>query len=528
LPAGSAAPDHARVQRTHIDGVPVLHLPGPRRTTIALVFGVGVRDETFATRETTHLVEHLVMGALPKSSLQRNATTGIGTTDFHASGRPEAVAAFVEQVCGALRALSLARIDAEIGVLQAEDCSGVGGFVESMLAQRYGLTGPGVAWPGGPGPHYLRDEDVLDHARRWFVAENAVLVCHGELPDGLRLDLPHGPRPPHAQAALRPQRAASWSKSWAAGVGLMVSADGPWDPALRLALDVVRDRVQDVARTERGLSYSSGLAVAEFTAGHRELVLAVDAREGQEGAVAGIVWDSWRSLCADGPRAEELAHVVDEVREELDGADPDDLALGDLYEAATAHLLDLESRPNASLVEGYLAVTPEQVRDAARAVWSSAVLQVPEWSSFEGLPGLERWRACGWAAEVPAGRTLRPSALVRMLPGPAKRRRVVLADHGIAHQDDDGDVHVVPWGELDTVFRQAEVKDEKGKVQDGGALVVIGRNACMFRVDDDSFGTKAVEAAAAHVRKHAPGLRWPSERPQQWQQQWPQPQWTGA
>lgn len=491
---------------------------------MALVFGVGVRDETFATRETTHLVEHLVMGALPKSSLQRNATTGIGTTDFHATGRPEAVAAFVEQVCGAIRELSLQRIDAEIGVLQAEDCSGVGGFVESMLAQRYGLTGPGVAWPGGPGPHFLRDEDVLAHARRWFVAENAVLVCHGELPEGLRLDLPHGPRPVHAEAVLRSQRAASWSKSWAAGVGLMVSADGAWDPALRLALDVVRERVQDVARVERGLSYSSGVAVLEFEAGHRELVLAVDAREGQEGAVAGIVWDAWRSLCADGPRADEVAHVVDEVREELDGADPDDLASGDLHEAAAAQLLGLESRPNASLLDSYLAVTAEQVRDAARAVWTSALLQVPEWSTFEGLPGLERWRACGWAPEVPAGRTLRPSALVRMLPGPAKKRRVVLSDHGIAHQDDDGDVHVISWGDLDTVFRQGEVKDEKGKVQDGGALVVIGRNACMFRVDDDSFGTKAVETASAHVRRHVPGLRWPAERVPQWTR----PQWAGA
>lgn len=70
---GTGRPDHVRAQRIEIDGVSVLTAPGPDRVTAALVFGVGHRDETFATAEVTHLVEHLVMGALPKSHLECNA-----------------------------------------------------------------------------------------------------------------------------------------------------------------------------------------------------------------------------------------------------------------------------------------------------------------------------------------------------------------------------------------------------------------------------------------------------------------------
>jgi hypothetical protein len=115
------------VQRIEIDGVPVFSAPGPERVTAALMFGIGIRDESYATLGITHLIEHLVMGSLPKSSLQSNGMTTVDSTHFHATGRPEAVAAFVEGVCAALDDFPLDRIEAEIGVLQAEDCAGGGG-----------------------------------------------------------------------------------------------------------------------------------------------------------------------------------------------------------------------------------------------------------------------------------------------------------------------------------------------------------------------------------------------------------------
>jgi hypothetical protein len=58
------------VKQGEIDGVPALSedAPGPWRES--LVFGVGTRHDTFRTAGVTHLVEHLVMAAQPKSHLE--------------------------------------------------------------------------------------------------------------------------------------------------------------------------------------------------------------------------------------------------------------------------------------------------------------------------------------------------------------------------------------------------------------------------------------------------------------------------
>ena len=139
------------MQRIEIDGVPVFTAPGPDRVTAALVFGVGHRDETYATAEVTHLVEHLVMGTLPKSHLKCNAVTDVDVTAFYATGRPEAVLAFVEQICRAVSDLPTERLESEIGVLQAENCSTGNSTYGSLWAARYRLAGPGLVATGGPG-----------------------------------------------------------------------------------------------------------------------------------------------------------------------------------------------------------------------------------------------------------------------------------------------------------------------------------------------------------------------------------------
>ena len=79
------------MQRIEIDGVPAFTAPGPERITAVLSFGVGLRDEAFAAVGVTHLIEHLVMGTLPKSHLRCNAMVTVDVTAFYATGRPEAV-----------------------------------------------------------------------------------------------------------------------------------------------------------------------------------------------------------------------------------------------------------------------------------------------------------------------------------------------------------------------------------------------------------------------------------------------------
>ena len=490
------------MQRIDVDGVPVFTAPGPGRTTAGLVFGVGLRDETFATREVTHLVEHLVMGSLPKSHLKSNAMTDVDSTVFHATGRPDAVRAFLEGVCRALSDLSLDRMPLEVGVLQAESCSPGGRTVAAMLAARYGLADVGLTVTDGPGPDCLTEDAVRAHAARWFVRENAALWCSGELPAGLTLPLPGGPRPVRARPALRPQDGPVWTKGEMPGVGLLLASDGPWDPALRVAVDVLRERLTDVARRARGLTYHVDLTTVDVTADRREVALVLDAREGQESAVAGILWDQYSDLCHEGPTAEELAHAVAGFEEQIDG-EAEAVAEADLTDAAYRYVSGLPFVSVAQGLEAWRGVTAEAATRSLRASRAGALLYVPEEAPYAGpAGGGGRRHMCNVLPELPAGSVFRTPALARMLSR-ATRLTLVVADGQLVHRDADGDVHGVAW---DVVEAVVPIDDERG-------VAVVGRNNCVVVVHPDLYGRRAVEKVLQSVRAHVPEQRWLRRRP---------------
>src|SRR5687767_10591660 len=112
------------------DGVTTIWEQGPPPLSAALVFRVGARHETFRTVQVSHLVEHLVMAALPKSHLDCNASVDVDTTTFEATGRPEQVVDFLHRVCRRICELadpagSLDGLAREAGVLEAEDSTAV-------------------------------------------------------------------------------------------------------------------------------------------------------------------------------------------------------------------------------------------------------------------------------------------------------------------------------------------------------------------------------------------------------------------
>ncbi|SDO33788.1 hypothetical protein [Geodermatophilus sp. DSM 45219] len=481
------------MQRIDIDGVPVFTADGPARTTAALVFGVGLRDETFATIEVTHLVEHLAMGALPKSHLRCNAVTDVDTTTFHATGRPEAVGAFLEGVCRALGDLPTERMELEVGVLQAESCSTAHSTLGALWAARFGLTGPGLAVADGPGPEYLAEETVRAHARRWFTRGNAAVWCSGTLPPGLRLPLPAGPRPERAVPQARPQTGPVWTTGHGAGVGLLLTAGGAGDPALTMGVEVLKERLRDTARHARGLSYSVDSLALDLTADRREVAVVVDAREGQEDAVAGLLWRAYTELCASGPTAAELAHAVAGFEEELD-ADERAVTESELADAAYCAVGGLPFRPVQDVVDAWRTTTPERVAAALRGTRSTAILYVPEGVDYPG-PGapVERRYVCDVQGALPVGQTFRPSALARLLSRDS-RVALVVGEQELAHRDSDGDVHSIPW----------ELVEAALPSEDGRAVVVVGRNLCSAVVDEQRFGRRAVAAVQARV----PAARW--------------------
>lgn len=492
------------MQRIDIDGVPVFAASGPARTTAALVFGVGLRDETFATIEITHLVEHLAMAALPKSRLRCNAVTDVDTTTFLATGRPEAVGAFLEGICRALGDLPTERMDVEVGVLQAERCATSHSVAGALWAARFGLTGPGLVVADGPGPEYLGEQEVRAHARRWFARANAALWCSGPVPPGLRLPLPAGPRPERPLPVARPQTGPVWTRAGLSGVGLLLTAGGASDPALTIGVEVLKERLRDTARLARGLAYSVDSRVLDLSADRREVAVAVDARPGQEGAVAGLLWEAYAQLCAAGPTAAELASAVEGFAEELD-ADDRALTESELADAAYCTVGGLPFRPALQVLADWRSTTPGRVAAALAATWTTAVLAVPEDAAYDG-PGapVERRFLCAVQTRLPAGRTFRPPWPARLLSR-EERVALVVGERELAHRDADGDVHGIPW----------ELVEGALPTQDGRAVFVVGRNLCSTLVDDDRYGRGTVAA----VRARIPAGRWlprpaaPADRP---------------
>lgn len=77
----------ARVERTDVDGVPVLwgDVPGPLRA--GLVFRTGRVDEPFTRAGWTHLAEHLALSPLGLKP-HMNGTVTLVSTSFETSGSP--------------------------------------------------------------------------------------------------------------------------------------------------------------------------------------------------------------------------------------------------------------------------------------------------------------------------------------------------------------------------------------------------------------------------------------------------------
>jgi hypothetical protein len=478
------------VQRIELDGVPLFTSPGPGRATGALVFGVGLRDETYATLGITHLIEHLVMGTLPKSHLDCNATVDVESTVFYATGKPAAVAAFLTGVCAALSDLPVERMEKEIGVLQAENCTGSHPTAAVLWAARFRLDGPGLALAGGGVPEWLTEAAVREHARTWFVRDNAAALWHGERPDDLRLVLPEGPRPARQRPAVRVQTGPLWLQGPTAGAGLLLTVPDALDAATGIGVDVLTERMRDVARTERGLSYHADLEIVDIAPGHREVAVVVDAREGQEAEVARVLWEQYLDLCERGPSPAELEHSVEGFAEHLDSGD--DVTLADLSRAAFADVFGLPFRPAAEGVPAWRAVTPEQVAAALRSCRPSAVLALPERVDPGPLPGgIERTYLCNYVPVLPKGTTFRPSLLARALHKEA-RIQLVVTDTYLAHGDSDGDGHVIPWPEVEAAVPALE----------GNGVFVVGRNLCGIDVHEDVYGRRAVDAVRARLPQH--------------------------
>ncbi|MEU9132381.1 insulinase family protein [Kitasatospora sp. NPDC048540] len=463
------------MHRDLIDDVPVLWADAPGPLTAALIFGCGARDETFRTLGVTHLVEHLAMSTLPRLHHEHNAQVDLELTQFTATGRPDQVVAFLDRVCRALADLPVDRADRESGVLAAEDGCAAHPTAGALLTHRYGIQGLGLAPFSGPGPDRIPLDAVRDCAARYFHAGNAVLTLTGPPPPGLRLPLPAGDRPDRSGTQPVLVTASSWQEDTVPGPGLGVHGDLA-DQGLQLAMAVLQERLREVARNQRGLSYdvSCDRALAGPDGGDRMIHL--DARDGEEQQVAELLWQQAVLLAAEGPSAEEVAEEAEGTREFF--LDPRTVAL-ELEFAANAELLGWSYRSVADRLDLLDEVTPEQVREAFARAMDSALLVVP----IGTRPGARRADGtelpeggCAGTAGLPAGgRTFRAPLRDRLTDAGARRARLVVTGEGLWTRMPSGGVHHIAFADVVGV-----------EVHTPGR-VVFGRNHCVIPVMPELF-----------------------------------------
>lgn len=361
---------------TEIDGVPVFWEQGPEPLSAGLCFGVGRRNETFANGGITHLVEHLVLGDLPKSHLDSNGSVSPKMTEFTATGRPEAVAEFLAQVCDRLRELPLDRLAVEARVLAAENERSGGGELGDLLLFRYGAVGFGLVGMIEPAIASLTVDQLREHAARWFVRENAALWLTGPPPEGLRLPLPSGARPP---AFRQPVLAREYP--------LQVRVEG-CDPAMSFVIDasfnadlqmcaarLLLERLTDRLRRLGGHSYHVDMHPMHIDTDSTHMAFFADASTKEAPAVLTEMVSVLRQLVADGPTQAELDHDLSGLVEAM--ADPR-MAEETATVAAMRHLDGAEFRSNERTVELLGAVTPDQVRRCLEPALSSLLVLVPE------------------------------------------------------------------------------------------------------------------------------------------------------
>lgn len=414
------------VQLVEVDGVPVVWRQGPEPLSAGLVLGVGRRDETFAHGGLTHLVEHLVMGSLPKSHLDRNASVGPGSTEFTATGRPEAVAAFLEQVCLALADLPVDRLAVEARVLAAEEERSGGDLVGLLLLTRYGGTGLGLSGLVDPALPSLGADLVREHARRWCVRENAVLWLTGPPPPGLRLPLPSGARPVRPPQRRVPLALPAQLRY--PGSDPAVSFEGQVGHALTTAARVLADRLTDRLRHEGGHSYDVDWHGEPVDGGVGHVTVLTDAKEQEVGDVVTSLWSEVQRMAHDGPTQAELDHDLAGAREYF--ADPRSAVAG-VQAAAERLLRGHEPERDEAILAELEALTPDAVAQALRPALTSALVLVPEVAP-PVLPDVLELR--DGAGEPVAGR-----AHKRRLRGDAPRgARLVVGDEGATlHLGDD-------------------------------------------------------------------------------------------
>ncbi|WP_239155895.1 insulinase family protein [Streptomyces sp. SID14446] len=376
----------ACVHRTTVQGIPTLYAPRRGEITAGLFFRVGRADETLATTGITHLVEHLALHHVNLTDVHHNGTTADTYTLFHVTGGEEEVVAHLNSVCAALRDLPLHRLETEKEILRTESASRGAGPNHQMPLWRYGAQGYGLSSYRELGTHGLSADAVRHWAQTRFTRDNAVLwITSDHVPEGLDLTLPTGTRfpAPAASSALPVTPAYIQGDDGHVVFDAVVRRS----TAASVLGDVLGRALFQDLRQEGGYSYTAGCGYTPRDAHHATLTAYADSLEQKQDAVVGGFVDVLARMRAGRIEQAELDSARNKA---LKVYETPDLGAAMLPSYALGTLLD---RPVLSPEEHraeLAAVTVADLREVAREMWSTGLLQVPgrgaDWAGFSLAP----------------------------------------------------------------------------------------------------------------------------------------------
>jgi zinc protease len=307
------------------------------------------------------------------------------------SADPADAAGFIAAVCRGLTGNYQHGLEQEKRILRTEAASrGGAGALGACLNERYGAAGPGLAAYSEYGLHGLGWAGVESWRRRWFVAGNAVLWICGAVPNGLRVELPPGPSLP--PAPLRPLGVAlpGFVTGGRGGVGLSLAARR--SDAATVALDILQQRLTQVLRHERGLSYGVSASREWLDGDTFHAWLAADALPEQTASVAHGMLTEFETLAQDGGSPEEAADYVRRLR---DGYESPEGPAAILYRQAQDILCGRPARNPAETLASTGQLGRPEVSRAAGELLSQMIVVTPQPEpAVRGrLPQLPVWSA---------------------------------------------------------------------------------------------------------------------------------------
>lgn len=406
------------VFRAEVDGVPVFWSDLPGRLEAHLVFGVGMRDETFVTTGITHVVEHLAMRALGELHYAYNASVGPSETIFEVASSPEVVAEHLRRVCLSLAELDLTGLDVERRVLAVEEEQGGADVLCWLPAElwfgnrSYGLLGNRQIALDTVDP-----PEITRWCRQWFHRGNVALALTGPPPEGLTLPLPAGDRPDRSPVAPLTLPTPAWTEIPG---GFLVSFRATWSAELAAGLQILDNRLTKRLRHEAGLIYDLGRGVTPISSAEGLIGIGSDIKPEHAEVVIGTLLSTLRELCDDGPTPAELAGELAMLREHVESPEVQNEVA---FEDAAHHVTGVPANREHYL-RGLAGVGTEPIMAALGAARESMVLGVPEEYREPTLPLLP-------SSPVPpvTGRELSRSLVGSDAP---RGSRLVLADEGVS------------------------------------------------------------------------------------------------